>query len=68
MAEDATILFPCGVGRVAFRLLSKLVGIDHTVTGGKSVKGPRSADTLIHMQFRFLPLHLFDQWYCYLQH
>jgi hypothetical protein len=27
----ATLLFPCGVGRVSSRLLSKLVGFYHTV-------------------------------------
>jgi len=28
---DATVFFPCGVGRVASHLLSKLVGLYHKV-------------------------------------
>jgi hypothetical protein len=45
MEEDATVLFPCGVGRVSSRLLSKLEGLDYTVKGERSLKGPRSATT-----------------------
>jgi hypothetical protein len=45
MEEGATVVFPCGVGRVASRLLSKLEGLDHRVTGGKSLIGPRPATT-----------------------
>jgi hypothetical protein len=43
MEEDATVLFLCGVGRVASRLLSKLEGLDHSVTGGKVSERPTIA-------------------------
>ena len=49
---SATVLFPCGVGRVASRLLSKLVGLYHRViyVGSlwKVLDGLRLADTNTH--------------------
>jgi len=42
----ATVLFLCGVVRVASRLLSKLVGLYHRVIYvGGPLKGPRSTMT-----------------------
>jgi hypothetical protein len=56
--EGATVRFPCGVGCVASRLLSKLVGLYHKVVyvGGLWEVHDRLplADALIHMQSGFL--------------
>ena len=55
---DATVLFPCGVGRVVCHLLSKLVGLYHKVIhveGFRKVHDRlRLADTLTHPQFSVL--------------
>jgi len=44
--KDATVLFPCGVGRVASHLLSNVVCLYFRVIYvGGSLKGPRSTTT-----------------------
>jgi len=59
----ATVLFPCGVGRVASLLLSQFEGLVHRViyVGGpcKAHDRLRLANTLIHTQFTVLSLILF---------
>jgi len=66
-----TVLFPCGDGRVASLLLSKLVGLDHRViyvgVPWKARNQLRLADTLIHTQFRVLSLILFVKLQCLLR-
>ena len=60
---DATVLFPCGVGRVASRLLSKFVGLYHKVIYVEGLwkvhDRLRLADTLTHTQFSVISLILF---------
>jgi len=59
----STVLFACGVGRVASRLLSKLVDLYHRViyVGGlrKVHNRLRLAVTQTHTQFNVLSLILF---------
>jgi hypothetical protein len=65
------LLFPCGFGRVATHLLSKIEGFDHRViyVGGpwKAHDQLRLADTLTYTQFRVLSLILFVKLQCLLQ-
>jgi len=49
IVTSATVLFPCGVGRVASHLLSKLVGLYHRVIYvGGPLEGARSTTTGWH--------------------